>query len=278
MQMKEFFEAEQVRLVEPLFSDLCYTEMDDLILGISGDTSRILIDENDEVISMAIDSLDGIVHASCFHLRTPSDEVISKFEEMDGEVYQVQRTIFEDGVREYYTAELMKSGSVAPDDLNPDRLAITRALVKEEIGDTKDISCLDCCCGTGIGTKVLTEFGLNPLSYDNDDSLLRRGLQEGRLIPERTMWIDGTLLEQYLTEPVDVAFGFMFGELQSFNENIWAEIISAIYSVADRTLLTVGTEPEVQTISGWLKDGGISHEIYENDRDPIYDRWVCSIE
>jgi hypothetical protein len=277
MHVDEFFEADGVRLIEPLFSDLCYTEMDELILRIPGDKSRILIDENDEILSLAVETSDGLVHASCFHLRTPSDTVITRFEKMDGEVYQVIRADFEDGVREYYGEALRSTSPLAPDDLNPNRLTITRDLIRKEIGDAKDISCIDCCCGTGIGTCILNELGLLPLAYDNDDSLLARGMQEGRLNPGRIMWIDGQLLEQYLTHPVDIAFGFMLGEIQPFNESTWAEIVSAICTVSDRALLTVGTEPEALLISGWLQDADIKHEIYENEHDPIYDRWVCSV-
>jgi len=150
MHIGECFEADEVRLVEPFFSDLCYTEMDELILSIKGDMSRILIDENDEIISFAVDSSDGTIHASCFHLRTPSDAVITRFEAMDGEVYQVPRAEFEDGVRKYYTEALRISSTVAPNDLNPERLAITRELVHSAIDSATDITCLDCCCGTGI--------------------------------------------------------------------------------------------------------------------------------
>jgi len=68
----------------------------------------------------------------------------------------------------------------------------------------------------------------------------------------------------------------MFGEIQPFNQDIWAEIISAICSVSDKIMLTVGTKPEADLIEGWLQEAGLEPEIWENDRDPIYDRWVCS--
>ena len=278
MRIGEFFEADEVQLVEPLFSDLCYTEMDELLLRIPGSKSRILIDENDEILSFGVDSLEGPVQASCFHLRTPTDALITRFEEMDGDVYQVQRSEFEDGVREYYAESMLRTSIPASNDLNPDRLAITRDLIRSAIGNDKEISCLDCCCGSGIGTSVMNELGLPALSYDNDDALLALGLREGRLIPERTMWIDGRLLEQYLTSPVDYAFGFMFGEIQPFNQDLWAEIISAVCAVSEKMLLTVGTEPEAELIGGWIEEAGAEYEIWENDRDPIYDRWVCSVQ
>lgn len=276
MRLAEFFEADEVTLVEPLFSDLCYREMDELLMRIPASQSRILIDENEKVLSVGLESSEGRLQASCFHLRTPSDALLTRLEEMDGDMYQISGTGFEDTIREYYADKLLNTGIVGPEDLNPDRLAITRDLIRSVIGDEKDLLCLDCCCGTGIGSYLMREAGLNPLSYDNDDALLARGLTEGRLSPERTMWIDGRLLENYLTTPVDCAFGFMFGEIQPFNQDIWSEIISAICAVSQRVLLTVGTGPEAEMVCGWMREGGLDPELWENDRDPIYDRWVCS--
>ncbi len=277
MSLTEFFEADEVRLVEPLFSDLCYKEMDELLLQIPAERSRILIDESEEILSVGLETGEGKIEASCFHLRTPSDTLIARLENMDGDIFQVSRREFEDTLRKYYSDNLINTSDIAPDDLNPERLQITRDLISSFTGNRSDISCLDCCCGTGIGTHLMREMGLNPLSYDNDDALLARGFAEGRLVPERTMWIDGRLLEAYLTEPVDCAFGFMFGELQLFNHDIWSEIVSAICAVSQRVMITVGTEPEADIIKNWMKSGGYEPEVWENDRDPIYDRWICSI-
>lgn len=276
MRLPHIFEADEVQLVEPLFSDLCYTEMDELLLRVTGDKSRILIDEDERVLSMAAESPDGLLYASCFHLRTPSDMLITRFEELDGDVYQCERAAFEDAVREYYADRLLGSTAPSPNDLNPGRVAITRDLIQNAIGSEKQISCLDCCCGSGIGTLVMRDLGLNPLSYDNDPALLALGLAERRLRAERTMWIDGRMLDQYLTSPVDIAFGFMLGEIQPFNQDLWADIIGAASAVSDRMLLTVGTEEEAGIIREWLSDAGLLCEIRENDRDPIYDRWVIS--
>jgi hypothetical protein len=277
MGFAKFFEADEARLVEPLFSDLCYKEMDELLMQIPAERSRILIDENEEILSVGLEAREGIIEASCFHLRTPSDSLITRLEDMDGDIFQVTRREFEDTVRKYYSDNLISTTEIAPDDLNPERLAITRDLINSFVGNEHDLRCLDCCCGTGIGTYLMRERGFSPLSYDNDDALLARGFAEGRLVPERTMWIDGRLIEAYLTEPVDCAFGFMFGELQLFNHDIWSEIISGICTVSERVMITVGTEPEAIIIKEWMKTGGYEPEIWENDHDPIYDRWVCSI-
>ncbi|MDD1730231.1 MAG: hypothetical protein LUQ50_14325 [Methanospirillum sp.] len=278
MRLAEFFETDEARLVEPLFSDLCYTEMDELLMNIPAERSRILIDENEEVLSVGLESADGGIQASCFHLRTPSETLLSRLEEMDGDIFQIPRRIFEDTIRRYYSDTLITTSVMASNDLNPERLSITRDLISSVVANEQDLTCLDCCCGTGIGSYLMRDMGLNPLSYDNDDALLARGLSEGRLLPERTMWIDGRLLDAYLTEPVDCAFGFMFGELQSFNHDIWSEIVSVICEVSERTLITVGTEPEAAIIREWMQDAGKNPEIWENDKDPIYDRWVCSAD
>ena len=41
------------------------------------------------------------------------------------------------------------------------------------------------------------------------------------------------------------------------------------------TLRTVATEEEAHWGREWAKGVDRDLEIWENDRDPIYDRWVC---
>jgi hypothetical protein len=38
-------------------------------------------------------------------------------------------------------------------------------------------------------------------------------------------------------------------------------------------LITVGTEAEAARVKGWC--AGRDVEVFENRRDPIYDRWCC---
>lgn len=125
---------------------------------------------------------------------------------------------------------------------------------------------------------VMRDHGMNPLAYDNDESLLVRGMNEGRLKPERTMWIDGRLINDFLSETVPVSCGFMIGEVHSFNAHIWKDIIIAACNASEKILFTTGTEPEIIQVKDWASEAGKKVKIFESDSDPIYDRWVCYSE
>jgi hypothetical protein len=162
------------------------------------------------------------------------------------------------------------------DDYNPDRYAIVAGLVSRYASDLNGQVCLDCCCGSGIGSVALRDAGLRPLACDNDDLLLALGLAKRRLEPDRTMWIDARLIAHYLDEPVPLTCGFMFGEIQSFNAPLWKEIVTAVCNISDRILLTVGTREEGEMIRDWAADTGKEVSLTEQTADPIYDRWVIT--
>ena len=276
MKIADIFEVDQISFVEPSFSDLPYIEMNDLFLGDGFVKGKILIDGEDNPLGFAGCDKDGDWYGACYHLRHPPVTLLNQFESIPYDLYQESGQVWADAVREYYNTRMQETADPYPEDLNPSRLEIVSDIIQNYSGDS-DITCLDCCCGTGIGSYAMRQAGLNPLSYDNDETLLVRGLKEGRLLPERTMWIDGRLVDHYLENPVDIAFGFMLGEIQTFNEEIWSSLISALCSVSKRAVLTVGTETEANQIKTLIHESGLSAEIYENDRDPLYDRWICVI-
>jgi hypothetical protein len=69
----------------------------------------------------------------------------------------------------------------------------------------------------------------------------------------------------------------MFGEIHGFNAEMWEQITKELIMLTDRCLITTGTEREAVRISQWAQACEVHAEIFENTRDPIYDRWVCSI-
>ncbi len=127
-----------------------------------------------------------------------------------------------------------------------------------------------------MGSAVLRELGFSPLSYDNDEYLLSRGLSEKRLRPEETMWIDATIASRYI-EPVPKGVAIIAGEFNSFNQDMWERIVGELCSITDETLVTVGTEKEAMLVREWGTEIGRSVELSENPADPIYDLWVCRI-
>jgi hypothetical protein len=122
----------------------------------------------------------------------------------------------------------------------------------------------------------LRDLGFYPLSYDNDESLLSRGLTEKRLLPEETMWIDATIASRYI-EPVPKGIGIMMGEINMFSQDMWVRIIEELCTITRETLITVGTEKEALLIQEWGKEIERDTEITENPSDPIYDLWVCRV-
>jgi hypothetical protein len=275
MKITEILELENLSLVEPSFSDLLYQEMDELMFQNPGKDGKILVDEDENPVLFAKEDDDG-TWTGCFTLfRKPSLPLIDLFEQFEWDMYQETTMTILDAVRDYYSTILCNSVLAGPDDLNPARVRSIDSLIQKTIGTDSGEACLDCCCGTGVGSMVMEQHAMHPIAYDNDESLLVRGITSGRLRPERTMWIDGRQISQFLIEPVSFTCGFMVGELHSFNSHIWQEIITAASKVSERVLFTTGTEPEIIQVKNWVMSTGKKVEIFESDFDPIYDRWVC---
>ena len=144
----------------------------------------------------------------------------------------------------------------AIEDLNPARKGILTDVIKGVWGTGSREICIDCGCGSGVGSLVLRELGYTPLSYDNDASLLTLGIQKGRLLPEETMCIDATQVSAY-TQAVPRGIGIMMGEINSFSEDMWHQIAAGLFSVTGETLITVGTEPEAYRIREWGTRPGV---------------------
>jgi hypothetical protein len=179
-------------------------------------------------------------------------------------------------VREYFSTALVAEFLPSMDDLNPKRYDILKKFIAGIWGAGHNETCIDCCCGSGVGSVVLRDLGFTPLSYDNDESLLSRGLTEKRLRPEETMWIDATIASRYI-EPVPKGVAIMAGEFNSFNEEMWERIIGELCSVTKESLITVGTEKEAMLVKEWLTDMERAVTVKENPADPLYDRWVCHV-
>ncbi len=271
-------ELESFSLVEPVFSDLIYQEMDDLMTEETGKAGKILVDEDDNPAVFAKTDERGVWTGCVTLYREPSLALIDLFEHFDWDMYQEDNETIHNAIREYYNKQLCDSTLPGADDLNPVRVQSIDTLLRKTVGTETDGVCLDCCCGTGVGFMVMKNQGMNPLAYDNDESLLARGIISGRLIPERTMWIDGRMINPFMKSMASLACGFMVGEIHSFNAPVWQEIITAACTASERVLFTTGTELEIKQVRSWVSDTGKKAEIFESDADPIYDRWVCYSE
>jgi hypothetical protein len=273
MRASEILGVDNLVFVEPQFAMLPDPRYNMTLTIAGGDEGRLLLDENEEPLALAFHNGDGWV-AGSFLCRNPTATLIEKFENMNGEIYQEDRAAWAAAVREYYSLELKAEVAPSVEDLNPKRRGILKNLIsgywKAEPGEV----CIDCCCGSGVGSLVLRDLGFTPLSYDNDDALLSLGLSTGRLLPEETMWLDAMKTSHYI-EPVPKGIGIMLGEINTFSEDMWHRIVGELLAVTKETLITVGTEPEANLIQSWGEEMGRRVEVKENPADPIYDLWVC---
>ena len=275
MKAAEILEIDAVRFIEPDFASLTDSRYNTVLAATQADEGRLLLDEQEEPIALAFHGPDGWI-AGSFLCRNPSVALIDLFESVNGEIFQEDRALWAAAVREYFSTALVAHFPPSMDDLNPTRYGILKNFIAGVWGTGNNETCIDCCCGSGVGSLVLRDLGFTPLSYDNDESLLIRGLTEKRLRPEETMWIDATIASRYI-EKVPKGVAIMAGEFNTFNEDMWERIIGELCSITTETLITVGTEKEAMLIKEWLTEMDRSVTVKENPADPLYDRWVCQV-
>jgi len=265
------------RFVEPAFADMTDDIWTDILIAAEGNQGRLLVDEKEDPIAMAI-SNGRTWNAGSFHLRKPTVPLIERFEETAGEIWQEDRAIWAEAVREYYSIDIMNSIEPAMEDMNPERPVMAGELVRGVWGSPErpGTVCLDCCCGSGVGSRILRESGFAPVSFDNDASLLSLGLSRQRLLPGETMLIDARVADRYVSD-APYGLGLMFGDINPFTAELWEQITAEIISLTENTLITLGTEKEARMVEEWVKARGRNVTVFENKRDIIYDRWVCDI-
>jgi len=273
LKAAEILGVEEVVFVEPQFAMLPDPRFNATLSLTGGDEGRLLLDEKEEPIALAFKNGDCWIVGS-FLCRNPTATLIGQFENMNGEIYQEDRAVWAAAVREYFSRAILSDVPPSVEDLNPKRRGILGSLIEGFWGSGSGEACVDCCCGSGVGSLVLRDLNYAPLSYDNDETLLCRGMNEKRLLPEETMWLDATLASHYI-EPVPKGIGIMMGEINTFSQNMWQLIVSELFAVSEETLITVGTEAEAQLIKAWGTDLGRNVTVTENPADPIYDLWVC---
>ncbi len=273
MKTKDFFKLDAVECIEPSYSALPNDYYTSVTVEMDADEGRFLVDEKEYPIAVALHGKYGWV-LSNFIFRTVTADLIGKVHDLGVDVYQEPGSLWVSAVREYYSERIAEEVLPAHEDNRPGRDDLIRELIGDIWGKRVGIQCIDCCCGSGVVSSVLRESGMKPLSYDNDPALLSLGLAAGRLLPDETMWIDGTLASAYMS-PVDAGIAYMLGDITNFNAGMWEEIVGELLFLTKETVITVATRPEVLRVEEWCKSAGRNVEIFENERDPIYDRWVC---
>ncbi|WAC04794.1 MAG: hypothetical protein OS112_10120 [Methanoregula sp.] len=273
MRADEILGVGAVRFIEPSFADLTDSHFTSVLASFPGDQARLLIDEQEDPLALAFHN-DGVWNVGTFLCRKPSAAAIERFEEVNGEIYQEDRVVWAAAVREYFSRDIADNVTPALDDLNKDRPAIIEDLVMKFWSSGAGETCLDFCCGSGVGSQVLRNLGYSLLSCDNDPSLISLGLSTQRLLPEETICINATIASDYL-DPVPRGIGIMMGDINLLSQELWQQLVSELFSLTEETLITVGTEPEAELIRRWGEEQERTVEVHENPKDPIYDRWVC---
>jgi len=273
MNVQEILGIDAVRFVEPEFTAQTDSLFNDVLAEAGGNEGRLLLDEQEEPLALAFHGTGGWVAAS-FLYRHPSVRLIEQFETMDGQIFEEDRAVFSAAVREYFSNLLLKEVPPAIEDLNQVRRGILTRLIEKYWGAGNGGTCIDCCCGSGVGSLVLRDLGYVPLAYDNDASLITRGLAAGRLLPAETICLDALVASRFI-DPVPRGIGIMMGAINDFSKEMWEQIVQELFLVSQETLITVGTENEARIIQEWGNAMERTVEVTENPADPIYDLWVC---
>ncbi|MDR2854624.1 MAG: hypothetical protein LBV40_00475 [Methanomicrobiales archaeon] len=280
MKLEDMIEVTHLVLVEQSYMDLADERCSYDLLAFSAEQAKVLVDEEENPLYIAIGDDSSGWLGTGFLLHAPPLPLLEMLEEMECEVFQEPRDKIKAAMCEYFSSHLLASVTPALEDLNENRVQLLRDLLFEYAEHLIGSSCLDCCCGSGVGSLVLREMGWNPLSFDNDEALLTRGFVSKRLEPSQTFCIDATKLCDFIDIPergVDLAFGFMVGEINNFSQGVWDDILDQIFFLSKRAFLTVGTEKEARLIEEWALDAGKEVLVHENPRDILYDRWVCVV-
>jgi hypothetical protein len=242
---------------------------------IEASESRLLIDEDEWPLSFAVKTPNGW-KATSFLLRKPKVEIVERYEKIGGEIFQTDRAEFAAAMREHFSERLLQQVVPAREDFSPERCAYVQELISQEWGERVGQGCLDVACGSGLGSAALRQLGMVPIAYDNDPGLLVLGMRAGRLMPEGTMCIDATRASAFAPK-APLGLVLMAGSINNFNEYVWKPIVAETLKLTLKTIVTVETEQEAKRVKEWCKVNGHSVKLFENNRDPFYDRWVCSI-
>ncbi|MDO5844245.1 MAG: hypothetical protein Q4Q53_03755 [Methanocorpusculum sp.] len=276
MTIESMLDVENLTFLEPDYSSLINSGEPAIILKNAERVlreARMLIDENENPVVFAVESGFDWSATSWSH-RNPTAEEIGIFESLDGEIYQENRADIDSALREYFSRRLVSEISPSADDLTAERVSKVESLIQEYFGEKISGVCIDACCGSGVGASILRNMGGEVLAYDNDAGLIALGIAQGRLIPKDTACIDAKNASAYMPD-ADFGLGIMFGQMYEYTKDLWQPIVEELAGITSKTLITVATNQEALWVKEWAANVGRELEIFENERDEIYDRWVC---
>jgi hypothetical protein len=274
MELCDLFDLEGLQLIESSFEDL--TNESVLVHMLRGSKEvRLLISDDETPLAMARDE-DGWKAVS-FLWKEPSEEIIELLPELEIKVFICSTETYREAVYDHFNRRLLGVCHPAIEDLPADRIKKVSDLIWREWHFNPGDLCYDCCCGSGVGSQALSKVGLKPFAFDVDKELLCRGFQEGRLQTWNTALLDATKASQYLGR-APFALMLMAGDINVGNTWIWQRIFGQVLELADQVMITVASEEEAEVLRGWAEQIGRKCRVFENTRDPFYDRWVCALD
>lgn len=275
MKLHELLDIPSIELIEPTFESLINEAYTDEILLETGTEAKLVVNEKGWPVLFALRSGENW-RGSVFILRPPVVEIVEKFEEIDGESLELDTEVLMRSVREYYVDLLCEDVPPAIDDFSPDRAEKVKELITEIWGEGSGEKCLDCGCGSGMGALVLRSLGYSPISYDNDASLLRLGIESERLKADETVCIDARYASFYVPR-CQYGLALMAGSISMHTAHIWKDILEELTGQCQDIIVTVESEKEAQIVKEWAESSGRKTSLMENEKDGFYDHWVCLI-
>ena len=276
LKAAEILGIENVSFIEPSYDRLIDEANTSLLLSGPAEEARLLVDNDEWPLALALKQ-KGNWRAANFLYRPPPIEAIECFERLKGKAFEEERFVWVQAVREYYSQFIMNVVPPAVEDFSQDRMEKVSDLIFHIWGEQEGEACLDVGSGSGTGSMALRSLEFIPLAIDNDSSLLSLGLNKRRLEPESTILLDASVASRYI-EPSPFGMVLMAGSINQFNSQVWRAIIDEVLQITDNTLITTETEKEIKAIRGWAEGLGMKTSVFENNADPIYDRWVCMME
>ncbi len=275
LKAAEILGIEDVTFIEPSYDRLIDENNTSLLLSGPAEEARLLVDTEEWPLALALKH-EGTWRATNFLYRPPSMEAIELFEALDGRVFEEERFVWVRAVREYYSRFIMDIVPPAVEDFSQDRMEKVRDLVAETWGKQEGKVCLDVGSGSGTGAVALRSSGFTPLAIDNDSTLLSLGLTKRRLEPEWTLLLDASVASRFV-EPSPFGIILMAGSINQFNTHVWRAIVDEVLQITDNTLITTETENEIKMVKLWVESSWKDAEVFENERDAFYDRWICIV-
>ncbi|MDR0438753.1 MAG: hypothetical protein LBH02_00850, partial [Methanocalculaceae archaeon] len=265
----EMLDLHTVRFLEPDYASLVNCGEPGVLICEAepmSDGARMLIDDEENPVLFAVRVGTEWVGTS-WNFRKPTEQEFVLFAAADGDLYQEPRVAIDDAMRAHFANILRKEIIPAREDLSPGRIEKISDLLHDVWGTSVPGLCFDACAGSGVGSMIIREMGGSPIAYDNDPALLSLGLATGRLAPENTICIDGTIASAYLPN-AERGLGIMLGQMYVYTKDLWQSIVEELIGITAETLITVATKEEAYWVREWAKNVDRDLELWENDRDP----------